>query len=747
MYTQKKHSTKVVNALIGLLLPILGLYLNNEVFFHVMGDYTHVMYYVIATATGIILNLPQLKNPYLLLVMFFLKSICYSYVLYFLIVFTPYIPLALILTAAMGLGFLLLAPILLAIVFTQSILQDLALIRDHFHKHKITIIAVCLFCTGIMILPAGITCSFLMDKKAINTALKYVYETEYNTSEMVDIHPIALKRTINNLQNHSGSSRLGLFPNNTPFISGYYNKIVLNSATISNRKIQLLSDVFLGKKDTASDTEEENAKLSRPFNRTSTVQIHDYQVETAYHSDRGYYSSWVHLEIENTGNSFEQFETQFSIPNGCYISDYYLYVGTKKKMGMITDKSAANWIYRQIVNRRQDPGILTYVTSNTVNFRVFPFTSHETRQTGIQFVHVEPITLNIDGQSIRLIADTLLENIVQIDDTTHYIPGNMKAHLPKVKRSPVFHFIIDYSEGTRDETHTYMDTMYQFIDHHHIDPSTVSVTLANYNLYPYSYARESRLHPDLIDQNGGFYLDRAIKSIHYDNYMNPSDSYPVIIAITKDMEYAVLQDDYENYDYTFPDSEYVYCIEVNPLNENTGTTDFESMKRYSLLTGTETERTFDQIISDQKYVLIYPNETSPQAYLPANDEGSIIANHSLKEDDIAMSENPWTNGVILQSMNRQINLRIGDRNLQSLKVLQASIRTHIMSPLSAYIVLETEAQEEALLIKQEKILSTGNVYLSDPQDDLTDMSEPSLWVLIILPIILAGYRYKRHNNH
>lgn len=104
------------------------------------------------------------------------------------------------------------------------------------------------------------------------------------------------------------------------------------------------------------------------------------------------------------------------------------------------------WIFSQIRNENRDPGILYYLTGNKVALRVFPFAKDEVRKTGIEFLHKEPIQLNIDGNVLELGNDeeTMYENIKT--ENVAYVSARQKQQLNWVKREPYFHFLVDVSK-------------------------------------------------------------------------------------------------------------------------------------------------------------------------------------------------------------------------------------------------------------------------------------------------------------
>lgn len=725
LFNKKKKSGRIVSIIVGLILPLAGLLLNQFAFFNGMGDYSSIYFYIVAVLTGVLLILPEFKDIKAKLAVFFLKSVCFSYTIYFFITFMPFIPLALVLTIALGLGFLLVAPTLLFIVHTKSLVEDFRAIKAYTDNKKIVYATVLIFLVGILVIPTSMTQAFLTDKYTINKSLEYVFEAGYEQGNQVKISQSSLRRIMKNIACNSEEEHwLEVYPN-TPYISSFYNKVVLDNATISTNKMNLLRKVFLdGEQDTKITTD-------TTFVGSSKVVIKDYQVETVYDDEHGHYKSWLHLEIENTGNGGAQYSTNFNLPTGCYISDYYLYVGSEKKIGLITDKRAANWIYNQIVRVRRDPGILTYLKDNLINFRVFPFASGEVRKTGIEFVHVESIKLMIDDNSIQLGGKKTANEIISIGDSIVYIPVSAKNELPRVKRTPQYNFIIDCSKSSEGKTNEYLEAVDSFVKQHSINEKDVTYYMTNYNVQK-KCQNDNCLEG--VEYEGGFFTDRAIKTIFYDNYINKENTYPVIIMVTDNSESAVLLDNYDDVEFMFPDSEHVYFMNTE-----------SALNSYSLLTGQTSKVYYENISDNQNDVHAYTNEESIKDYLSTDSKSSLVLLGLIDEKlQGELYDSKWQSGVVLDAMNMDLNLRTSDRNKKSLDIIRGSINSRVMTPLSSFIVLETQEQEKALFEKQKRLLASDKQYLSDAQ--LTEMSEPSFLILVVILIVFIAHRYKKDRS-
>src|SRR5690606_27434010 len=124
------------------------------------------------------------------------------------------------------------------------------------------------------------------------------------------------------------------------------------------------------------------------------------------HPDRGYWESQVALEMQNPSDRWEEYSTQFRLPAGSWVSDYYLYLGDVKEPGLLVERKSALWVYDQITSARKDPGLLRYLSNGELELRVFPFTGKQSRKTGFTLIHKKPFTLSIDGQELPLGEET-----------------------------------------------------------------------------------------------------------------------------------------------------------------------------------------------------------------------------------------------------------------------------------------------------------------------------------------------------
>ena len=188
---------------------------------------------------------------------------------------------------------------------------------------------------------------------------------DYQNEEPARVNRNGIRRTISQIEQNTARTDfiLPVFSQQTPLLSAWYRFIVTDNLSLSSDKVMLIERVILGK-----EADEPTARQI-----TEVVRLEGITVESAYDADEKAWRSWVHLTLHNAGVPLAEYLTEFELPEGCYISNYYLDVNGERKHGLLADKRAAEWIYRQITTIKRDPGLLRYVGNDRLELRVFPF--------------------------------------------------------------------------------------------------------------------------------------------------------------------------------------------------------------------------------------------------------------------------------------------------------------------------------------------------------------------------------------
>jgi len=156
------------------------------------------------------------------------------------LVFLPFLPLSVIAIIAIGTGFLMLTPLLLFVIHTNELSKDFSFLKSCFSK-KI-IIGISVF--GFLSIPAIITVNYLKDKSVLNKTLEYLYTPDY--SKQYSIDKKSLQKTLKIIKSHKDNNSGGIFGSQQPYLSSYFNWLVLNNLTLSNPKINYIEQVFFG---------------------------------------------------------------------------------------------------------------------------------------------------------------------------------------------------------------------------------------------------------------------------------------------------------------------------------------------------------------------------------------------------------------------------------------------------------------------------------------------------------------------
>lgn len=712
---------------IAIVLPLLGLLVNMGFNFDknleakdgFFGDFSSAWFFVIAVVNGILICLPSLENKSYRLFLFIARSVTFAYTLYFFLVFLPFLPLSVFAIIAAGTGFLMLTPLMLFVIHTNELSKDFAYLKPLFSKRLLVGVSV----LGFLVIPTTITATYLRDKRVLNETLAYLYTPDY--SKDYSINKKSLGKTLGIIKSHRRGSRGGLFGNGTPYLSSYFNWLVMDNLTLSSSKIDDIDKVFFGNT---------NYQRHPEAIRNDSVEVTNISVSSTYDKAQNTWRSWVDLEITNRGKHtwFPEYATTFELPEGCWISDYYLYVFDKKEQGILAEKKSAIWIFSQIRNENRDPGILYYLSGNRVAFRVFPFAADEVRRTGIEFLHKEPAVLNIDGNEVMLgNAEQSVYEKIETENIA-YVSAKEKQSLSVVSRKPYFHFLINVSEKQGKNSKDFAERVEKALAHYPQLAEDTKISFVD------SYVRTMRLDSDWRGElesqafQGGFYLDRAIRKALYDACQENAKSYPVLVVVTDSLKNAVLDRDFADFKFAFPESDLFYNLDKNgELKEHSlvknPTVELPESKRECMFCET---------------VLEYRTADNTVAYLPNDGKPSIVLMRSIAEiPDSEIKEKNWHSALMMQGgwISQTLHPEISDKEWHNM--VKHSFASRVMTPVTSYLVVENEAQKAMLKRKQEQSLA-GNKSL-DLSEDADRMSEPSLVLLGVLLVFILWYREKR----
>lgn len=706
----------------AILLPLAALLLNNggpdfilSGNMGVLGNFGSIWFYILTLLNGVFICLSNLNHKVYRILLFLGRAILFPFVFYFFIVVLPLLPFALILIIVFGLGFLLLTPIFLLFLSIRELIDDYKFLKNEIPLNFLRAIVI----IGLLVLPFSITFQYYQDKQNLTAALNYVYTPDYSSEYRVNEK--ALKNTLEVVAlNKEGRSDF-IETSGKPYLSAYYNWLVLDNLTISDAKLQTLEKVFFG----ASEI-----RLRQENIRNDDVVLTEIKGNSVYNEAEGYYTSTVDLELTNESTDFwgKEYTTTIELPEGAWISDYYLYVGDTKEPGILTEKRTAMWVFSNIRNENRDPGILYYLSGNKVAFRVFPFGSEEVRKTGLELIHKEPITLTIDGQNLKLgdSSRVVSEGARTLNNDVSYVSSEQKLLLPKEKHNPYIHFLVDMSvSGNREHN---IAKIKKFLNAHPELKETAKISYVSNEvttkLIDDNWVNDMRSQP----KKGGYFLERAIKRELYERYLSGAPDYPLFVSVTDDFQNAIVPNDFSDWQFALPEINSFYELDTNGL-----------LLEHSLVASPFA--TVDSVLVEPmpKTVRAY-RFNNKKVYLPNDNVSSIVLNPDSK-GFVANELLPkhWNSGLKLHGQWRYQVLHPESMNDNWVAMLKGSFSSKIMTPLTSYLVVENESQKAMLKRKYEQVLK-GN-YNFDLDDDSQRMSEPELIIIIPLLLLFFGYHY------
>jgi len=696
-----------------LVLPITGLLLNSGstgLFYgnHLFGDFSHPAFLTLCILNGLCLLLPERSNPAQNLALYVARSITFAFTVYFFLVFMPFLPMSVFAIIIFGTGVLMLAPIVLMVIHSRLLHQHFQQLTEHYTRPLLWAISL----AAVLVLPTAITLQFLHDRSTLHSALQRVYEPDYFTSTTDEIDLGALDTVLRKLKGDKQHRRGdGLFSSDTPFLSSYYQWLVLDNLTLSNKKIARLDQLFFHTSD-------------RPYERTPLTFV-DAELEAVtshseYHDAGAYWQSTVNIRLHNPHDSMAEYRSHLALPEGTWVTGYALEIEDKMVPGVLVEKKAAQWVYNNIRSQRRDPGLVYYQADGNLSLRVFPFNAEQTRRISLTLTHKHPIHLTLDTHSIDLGDHTQPPSPIVHTARSVFIPSTLAATLPTRQRKPYVHFILDMSQTSAEQQPNYADQIRAFIDTHSVTPTDSKITLADFGRRTYAYIDD---WPNAIRDShaqGGLFLDAAIRSVLLNSYHTDATHYPVIVVLSPHIEQAILPAHLNDIAFSFLEQDRYFVLDEHNRLRAKALTNNQALPAQQLLT--------------QQPPLSIWQQGQHSAYLVARGEDSIapLRQASLAPwvADITPADNPWLVGLKVHNLYLRHLQQPQDSHSDWLNLVRLSFEHQVLTTVTSYIVTENAAQMAALKQKQAQVLNAAK-YL-DIDESAEHMSEPPLLVLLCL---------------
>jgi len=758
----------------GLLAPLGGLLLNRKIPFPY--DFQSQSVYVLTCLNALALLLPFTPREGRNRLVWCLRCTTYPFTLYFFIVFLPFLPLSLLAMIAAGAGFLILAPTLLFIVHTRSLIEEArALAKTWGAARMLAALVAC-----VALLPLALTTRALLDKQALTQALDIAYRPDYTDGE-IRLNRTALKRTLHRLQD----IKHGIY---LPFITDAYDALVLDGMVLPDPKRQYLETLFFGKPfefhaSSSMFTDILNPASTRRRERNQNrvrlpprnVQLINTETHALTAGDTTTATLVLTLQNDNDQSDSAEYVADITLPDGVFSTGYWLHIGDQRVPGRIIDKRAAMWVYHMIRDQtRRDPGMLVYTGEDTVRLSVFPFAAAETRTTEIAFSYPTGLSpqVQIGGRMLALPSGTMDEPAAfshqDADSTTLVLPTATTLKLPCTRRQPYLHFIID---GSQQAAAAYPGFVAEAERLSALAASTqpdgasalggltlCRVTLANYGfrhlttgLIPLGEAPGIiTRHQGSLPFHGGFSPERAIKAALLEWREQPvldARNIPLvpIFVVLKAADTAVLHDE----DGIGPFADGFPEVSAYHVVRPDGTFDAHAFGREApvplaaipplppvipLRAGSA----FAACLTGQPGIVQLGSTQAPE-YYDANTGGY----QPLPTGIPLAADSPIVQGLDLMEAWAETRYQPATAEGRRHKLLTRSRQHGILIPGTAYIVVENRAQWDMLDRAEKKSLKADSQLAFD---EFIESPAPPLWLLAPIVLLLTLRRIRTTNT-
>ena len=737
----EKHYVAVL--ILGIAAPLAGLYLNRTIPFPV--DFQSTGVYLLTILNGVILLLKPGDTRYLS-IKYFLRCASFPFIIYFFLVFLPFLPLSLFAIIIMGAGFLMLAPLVLGLFQFRVTFHEYMIVKNK--SGKKTALAITL--SGLVVLPTCFIVDAAIDKQSLNNTISYFYSHDFDGPVLSDSQIKRSTRALIQLRDRKADIQL-------PYISAFYNTVVFGDMVLPNSKISQIYQWLTNEempeykhdilgRGTANRRAGwfPRANLLKPETNVTIDNLEQIAATTN--------KTTVRLTLQNhTSTTHSLFIDQLHIPEGVFVTGLRLKIGSDWVDGRVFDKKTALWVFQKITEVRRDPAIIYYKSPTTLELRVYPFPANGIREVELGFQYHSEIdaTVKIGGQAVDLNPRQNTPSIVTVNGKKR-----INSSLPdfSFQREPYLHVILDFSTGSKLSNNEYVNNITTISNELGIDQ--VKIVAANLSSSDSDTdklinaenrdALESRIKAMQLPERGGLWVQQALANeilrVNQQLTMATFTRTPVFVIIQGEKTIIDEDIDVNNWSWLIPDMTTWYAYQKGKLSGYS----FYSGKKIQdpnghtpiLVVALKQDNTIKIFPANTSSICDFYSDRELLRYSPFSNRFEtvpIVADTSEQPSNWATYADYWNKW-------KTVNTQPFAVEAQREHFLQMSRSNNLLLPSTALIVVESASQWKILERKEEQSINNHSA-LNFEEEQQT--SEPSWWILLLLMLLFIFIKDKR----
>lgn len=666
-------------------LPFLGLVLNahgplareSQM---VLGNFSSFTIWLLALINALLFMLPKVENRRVALLLLALRAAGFIFVLYFCTVFLLFLPLALVLIVAFGLGFLLLIPYLAAAFQLVRLRRDIGELK--LSCNNTTVIAA--IAAGVLLLPALTLMHIYLDRARLVSTIQFVQRPPLLLDQQAPVSAETALEFAKPAERNSRGFRQA--KSQLPIYDSLYRSIVFDGVELSENLRRRISRIFSAAPETA-----ERARRTIPA--TAVLS----ELKTSARAQGKLTATTLRVRFSNDTSNAAEFSGKIELPDGVFVTGHWLTIDGVEIPAQITTKNTAIWVYDRITERQRDPSLIYYEAPNTLRWRVFPVPGHGFREARLELSHAWDAEIHVAGQvvALRSLAAPATAFVSTSGHTQLLGPANTGDSF---RRNPYPHFVVDCSASAPgDVTGLAKDAAERL----GLTLERARVSYVNSSIRTENFTGAVAMY--CPTRTGGFFAELAIRAIAHDAYLAGGKTFPLIIILSPQKP-ALPWEELAFARAFYADADGFVHIAGN----KTHAYNFSG----GLITGGKPHFPLPVRSAGGRIVSAQP------AYIPeANGSGEKLS--------------------ILDGFEQHLAFWAGDTTARARAVITA-IETNSLNPAAGSIVLETEAQRRKLdELHKQMLRAVNELDAGEP----VRMSEP--WLYLILFAALAAGKIRR----